>query len=333
MKQTIPCLLVLAILLTSCRTPSTDATVPSTPIATAFEKTTDVDISSLDVQRYPRVDGSTSALPLQTTLACEILQVHCIWMFDMFAPILHIVPSPGVGDIAKQNLIQNLWHNGTHGSYMNLINGDTDFILVARQPSQDEEHAAAEANVELEIHAVALDAFVILANVENPVESLDQEEIRAIYTGDVTTWDQVGGQPENISPYQRNRNSGSQELMEKLIMRREAMIDAPEMILEGMMGPINALASDRLGIGYSVYFYATYIYPLEEIKLLAVDGVYPQADTIADRSYPLTTEVYAVIRADTPTEHNARILYEWLLTEEGQEAVARSGYVPLLSMK
>ncbi len=333
MKQTIPCLLALAILLTSCHTPATEPTVPPTPAATAIEPVKDVDISPLDIQHYPRVDGSTSALPLQTTLACEILQIHCIWMFDMFAPTLHIVPGPGVSDIGKQNLIYNLWHNGTHGSYMNLINGDTDFILVARQPSQDEEQAAAEADVELEIHAVALDAFVILANVENPVERLEQEEIRAIYTGDITTWDQVGGQPENISPYQRNRNSGSQELMEELIMRGEAMIDAPEMILEGMMGPINALASDPLGIGYSVYFYAKFIYPLEEIKLLDVDGVHPQADTIADRSYPLTTEVYAVFRAKTPAEDTARVLYQWLLTEEGQEAVARSGYIPLLSVK
>ena len=329
MRQTIPCLMALAILLSSCQTPTTVPTEPSTPVATVMEPAKDVDISPLDIQHYPRVDGSTSALPLQTTLACEILQIHCIWMFDVFAPTLRIVPSPGVSDIGKQNLVQNLWHYGTHGSYMNLINGDTDFILVARQPSQDEEQAAAEADVELEIHAVALDAFVILANVENPLENLKQEQIRAIYTGDITTWDQVGGQPQDISPYQRNRNSGSQELMEKLIMRGEAMIDAPDMILEGMMGPINALASDPLGIGYSVYFYATFIYPLEEIKLLAVDGVHPQTDTIADRSYPLTTEVYAVIRADTAGDDTARILYEWLLTAEGQEAVARSGYVPL----
>ena len=100
--------------------------------------------------------------------------------------------------------------------------------------------------MELEIHAVALDAFVILANTENPVESLQQQDVRAIYTGEITRWNQVGGQAQEINPYQRNRNSGSQELMEKLIMRGEAMIDAPDMSLEGMMGPINALASDPL---------------------------------------------------------------------------------------
>lgn len=329
MKKNTLCLLAFAILLASCRVPTTTPTVRPTSIPTTTPIIKDVDISILDEQTYPRIDGSTSALPLQVTLACEIFQIHCIWMYDMLASTLRIAPSPGVRDIDKKNLVQNIWHSGTHGSYTNLINGDVDLILVARQPSEDEEQAARRANVELEMRAVALDAFVILANVQNPVDSLGLEEIRSIYTGEITSWEQVGGQAQDINPYQRNRNSGSQELMERLIMRGEAMIDAPEMILEGMMGPINALASDPLGIGYSVYFYATFIYPLEEIKLLAVDGVSPQADTIADRSYPLTTEVYAVIRADTAAEDSARTLYDWLLTEEGQMAIARSGYVPL----
>lgn len=329
MKKAILDLFTLTLLLASCRPSMPTATEAPMPISTATQSVKDVDISALDVENYPRLDGSTSALPLQVTLACEILEIHCIWMYDPFMTTLRIVPSPGVHQADKRDFVQNLWNSGTHGSYTNLINGDVDFILVARQPSEDEQQAARQAGVAFEIRAVALDAFVILANVQNPVDDLDQQEIRAIYTGEITSWNQVGGQAQGINPYQRNRNSGSQELMEHLIMRGEAMVDAPEMILEGMMGPINALAADPLGIGYSVYFYATFIYPLEEIKLLAVDGVAPRAETIADRSYPLTTEVYAVIRADTDEQHEVRLLYEWLLSEEGQSAVARSGYVPL----
>ncbi len=329
MKKWIILLFTLAMLLASCRPSIPAATETPTPTSTATQAAQDVDISAINIQNYPRVDGSTSALPLQATLACEIFRIHCIWMYDPFTPTLRVVPSPGERDADRRNLVQSLWHSGTHGSYTNLINGDVDLILVARQPSEDEQQAARQAGVELEIRAVALDAFVILVNIQNPVDDLAQQEIRAIYSGEITAWDQVGGQNQDIHPYQRNRNSGSQELMESLIMRGETMVDAPEMILEGMMGPINALASDPLGIGYSVYFYATFIFPLEEIKLLAVDGVSPRADTIADRSYPLTTEVYAVIRADTDEQHLTRLLYQWLLTEEGQSAIARSGYVPL----
>lgn len=117
--------------------------------------------------------------------------------------------------------------------------------------------------------------------------------------------------------------------MESLVMRGASMIESPDMILDSMMGPINAIGDDPLGIGYSVYFYAAFIFPHERVKMIAVDGVHPTSENIADRSYPLTTEVYAVIRGDAHQESAARLLLDWLQTAEGQAAIAESGYVPI----
>ena len=61
----------------------------------------------------------------------------------------------------------------------------------------------------------------------------------------------------------------------------------------------------------------------------AMSSVPPQAATIAGRQYPLTAEVYAVVRADTPADSTATLLRDWLLGAEGQRTVADSGYVPL----
>lgn len=293
----------------------------------------------LDYLDYPRVDGSTSAHPLQVHLACRILDVPCGWQdslpFDAtrwYGPYLNLVESPLPGD--RIGVIQ---HNGTHGSYVNLIEGTTDFILVARLPSEDEVQAAQDSGVAFEVEAVALDAFVVLVNAQNPVDDLALETIRDIYTGKITHWtervpgaEQSGDAGQAIHTYQRNRNSGSQELMERLVMRGAPMMDSSdEMILETMMGPINAINEDPLGIGYSVYYYAVFMLPSEHVKLTGVDGVVPTSDNIADRSYPLTTEVYAVIRDDTPLDSTAVLLRDWLLTDEGQAVIAESGYVPL----
>jgi ABC-type phosphate transport system substrate-binding protein len=117
--------------------------------------------------------------------------------------------------------------------------------------------------------------------------------------------------------------------MEKLVMQGTPMVDAPNMLLESMMGPINAIGGDPLGIGYSVYFYATFINPGENIKLIGVDGVSPTSETIADGSYPLTTEVYAVIREGTPQTSSVVQLRDWLLAGGGQAVVEMSGYVPV----
>jgi phosphate transport system substrate-binding protein len=162
------------------------------------------------------------------------------------------------------------------------------------------------------------------------------EAIREIYTGKVARWSELGAsiggggaEGDPISAYSRNPNSGSQELMEKLVMRRAEMIEAPDMMLPSMMGPLSAIAVDPSGIGYSVYYYATFMLPTEGVKLIGVDGVLPTSENIADRSYPLTTEVYAVIREGLRGDQSAVLLRDWLVGAEGQGVVKESGYVPV----
>jgi len=282
-------------------------------------------------ESYLRVDGSTSTLPLQVTIACRLLHVTCSWQEgDFFTTNWQIVPEPS-SDVPQASIdaIYQLWHSGTHSAYENLIQDKVDLILVARKPSADELAEARRHRVNLEIVPVARDAFVFITHEENPVISLSLEQIRAIYTGALGKWSQVGGPDLPINPYQRDRNSGSQELMEELVMRGTAMIDAPDMILEGMMGPIHAILDDPNGIGYSVYYFATRIFPQPELKLLAIGGIQPEFETISNGTYPLTTEVYAVVRASLRFSHPARQVLEWLSSPDGQSAVVESGYVPL----
>jgi len=312
-------------------TPTLTPTATPVPIATIPAQ----DISHEQITAdYPRVDGSTSTHPLQTTLACQLYEIPCGWWDDPLFGERRIFPvfveetyDEEFAERAEQVL--NIQHYGTHGSYMNLIGGEADLILVARTPSEDELRAADDDGVGLVVTPIALDAFVFLVNDQNPVESLTLEQLRSIYTGEITTWDEVGGAAEPIQAYQRDRNSGSQELMEALVMQGAAMIDAPDMILPSMIGPLNAVGDDPLGIGYSVYYYATYMLPDERVRLLGVEGVLPTPENIATRRYPLTTEVYAVLRADTPADSSAVMLYSWLFTEEGRAAIGRSGYVPI----
>jgi phosphate transport system substrate-binding protein len=261
-------------------------------------------------------------------IGCTVLDVPCTWtQGDFFEPTRRIVPEEDAIVGNEVETLNSIFHSGTHDAYMNLIWRNSDLILVAREPSQDEMEAASFEKVEFDIQAVARDAFVFLVHADNPVESLSLHEIRDIYTGQITNWVQVGGLDAEIHTYQRNRNSGSQELMEKLVMQGRTMRDSPDMILEGMMGPINAIRDDPYGIGYSVYFYAANIFIDENVRMLAVDGIAPTSSSIADNSYSLATEVYAVTRDNTPKWGNAAKLRDWLLTEDGQEAVEASGYV------
>jgi phosphate transport system substrate-binding protein len=263
--------------------------------------------------------------------ACALLEVPCIWEPESRTTGVErfLMADPDRVDPAQEALINLFAHRGTHEAYVNLIKGEADFILVARSPSADELRAADGQGVQLDVRPVALDAFVFLANVGNPVDGINLEQARRIYTGEIANWSALGGPDRPIHAYQRDPNSGSQELMTALVMQGAPMIEAPDMILFTMIGPVNAIHDDVAGIGYSVYYYAAFIMPDEQVKLLAVEGVAPTSESIARRAYPLTTEVYAAVRQGTPASSPAVLLRDWLLTPDGQAAVAASGYVPV----
>jgi len=261
-------------------------------------------------------------------IACKILGVEYSWIPNWFDETYRIWPSPDEKPDIAQFIRDSIIHNGTHESYTNLINRKADIIIVARTASDDEINLADSAGVKLKTTPIALDAFVFIVNVENPVNSLTVKEIQNIYTGNITYWNEVGGTNTEINPYQRNPNSGSQELMLSLVMKDLTMMDFPEMILFGMMGPINRITHDKNGLGYTVYFFEQFMAPNDSLKLLAVNGIIPEYNTLKKRIYIYTTDVYVVIREDLDWLSIAYQLYRWLLTDDGQSVVEESGYIP-----
>jgi phosphate transport system substrate-binding protein len=188
---------------------------------------------------------------------------------------------------------------------------------------------------------IALDALVFIVYPRNPVEGLTTENIRDIYTGKTTKWSELGvevfpdsPQYSEIYPLIRNANSGSQELMDLLIMKDLEYIDLPEyeeQLIFTMAGLIDAIAGNPLAIGYTVYYYNKYIIRPDKsyLKTIAIDGVEPDEQTLANHLYPYTTEVYAVIRSDTDKNSMAYKIYEWLQTTTGKETIKNSGYIPV----
>ena len=255
---------------------------------------------------YPRVDGATAMYPMSLEIAKALL---------------------GLNDEEAEAFIV---HHTTANAYYNLIDRTVDIIFVS-EPSNDILRRAENAGVTFEMAGIGRDGFVFVINQENPVDSLTIEEIQNIYTGEITNWSEVGGENIPILAYQREPNSGSQNLMEKMVMKDLQMAEAPEdLILDTMSGLIDQVASyenSRSALGYSIYLYAKDQYVKDSIKFLSINGVYPTDESIANGSYPLSKIVYAVFREDEPEGSPVRQLVEWLRTEEGQKAVEAGGYV------
>jgi phosphate transport system substrate-binding protein len=253
---------------------------------------------------YPKVDGSTATLPLAKAFE-------------------------GNFTASDANTL-DITHSKTAQSYTNLMNRSVDLILVV-EPNQEKYDLATKNNVELDVTKIVNEGFVFFVNKSNPVDSLTVEQIQGIYSGDITNWSQVGGNDEAIIAYQRPKDSESQIGMETIVMKDKQLMNAPETNIESGASDISNVVSNYSNnsgaIGYSLYYYANTIYVNDEIKMLKVNGVEPNKETIKSGDYPFLTAYYAVSLKGK--NEKADKLKEHMLSNRGQLVAEQAGYVPV----
>ena len=267
-------------------------------------------VEEANAAELPRMDGSTSAIPLEIGLKSGFLGIPYGQAKEMVS------------------------HTTTHDSFKRLINGEVDLIFSV-PISEEQQKMADEAGVTLFMEPVAREGFVFVVNEDNPVDSLTSEQLRKIYSGEITNWSQVGGNDEPILPYQRNTDSGSQNYMTDFMGDTTLLSPKTELVQGMMMSLMDAIAvydNSTGAIGYSVYSYAAQMYAnANKVKFIAVDGVKPSKAAMADESYPLLSCTYIIYTDKSPK--SARKFAEKALSDEGQRYVLESGYLPVNGME
>ena len=297
------------------------------------------DLKDIKLEEWPLTDCSTSTRPVRDLVAYKLLGIPYQWEEDwMGSPTYIITPkfheketSFSYNDYLARNLC-----SGTHDAYMNLIEGKSDVIIASRDISRNEKASAAESGVELKTAPLAIDALVFIVNPKNPVKNLRTDQVRRIYTGEITNWKEVGGVDHAITPYIRNADSGSQEKMETLVMNGLKMIDGTEetymfeIIGSQMASPYLQLENDEYGIGYTPFFYCTaMVRDLMQVDMLSIDGVAPSKESLRSNQYPFVSSIYAAVRKTEDHKSMAYRLYQFLFTRKGADMIDESGYIAI----
>lgn len=284
-------------------------------------------IEGLTLENYPQVDGATSTRALNHMVACKLLGLHYVWQMLSETMERDVWPKGEFGFGDPTLFDGRIATSQTHGAIMNLIERKADIILRSTTASPDEKATATAAGVTLIETPIALDAFVFLKNRTNPVQSLTLEHIRKIMTKQISNWSQVGGKNVPITVYARPRNSGSEEALRELVMKDlEPAEFSEEHVVGSMIGVFWELDRDPQGFSYIFKNYKEMIVCRGE-PVFAVNGIYPDATTMKNRTYPLTTEVYAIIRSDLDHGSTAYKLYEWLLTDAAKMVLEECGFL------
>ncbi len=298
-------------LLTSCGArPAADAETSAAVQTDAAQASAPAPESQFAFTRrnFPRLDGSASAVPFGQALASVLL---------------------GESRAQASDLIN---FSKTSRAYRALMSGEADALLAA-EPSPAILSEKDDGGYEWDMSPFAVDALVFIVSAENPVDNLTRAQLRGIYAGEITNWAEVGGENLEIVAFQRDEEAGSQTAMQKLVMEGAPMAQAPKELVRGEMGDlveaVAAFDASPAAIGYAMYYSAHNMGAADGLKILSVDGVSPGAETIQSRAYPFLNAYYVVTNAGRPANDPAKLLYDWILSAEGQRLAAHEGYAPV----
>jgi phosphate transport system substrate-binding protein len=173
-------------------------------------------------------------------------------------------------------------------------------------------------------HILGLDGIAVIVNPSNRLGELRKDEIRRIFTGDITDWSQVGSSRGEIKIYARDDQSGAFETFKSLVLNGKPLAPSARRF-EDSNALSEAVSGDPNGIGFISFPY------IHNAKSIAVsekgtDALKPTRLTIATEDYPLSRRLYLYTPATARNKY-MQMFVEFALSKQGQEVVAASGFV------
>ena len=201
------------------------------------------------------------------------------------------------------------------GSGIKAVSAGTCDIGLSSRDLKDEERAQG-----LEATVLAYDGIAIIVNPENPVSDLDVETIAKIYTGEITNWNEIGGNDSEIVLIGREAGSGTRDGFESITDTEDKCQYRQELTSTGDV--ITTVAGNPSAIGY-----ASVASVKDTVKMVTVGGVAPSDATIKDGSYVVQRPFVLVTKADTELSESAQKFFDYITSENAREAISSAGVV------
>lgn len=199
-------------------------------------------------------------------------------------------------------------------SYDDLITQITDgtaqYFMSSYVPSDDDIWAAP----------IARDGLVLVTHPDNPVSSVQIEDIRDIFTGRTTEWGAFDGIDTSITPLTFQPNDDVYQEFHRLVMGQQS-ITSNAQVIPNINAMIRQVSTTPEAIGYIPLSHVT-----ESVKVLSIGDIVPTQATVTDNIYPLRITLFIIGREEPPAEYRA--FFSWIQSLDGQ-AIVSQNYVSL----
>lgn len=199
--------------------------------------------------------------------------------------------------------------------------------MSSRRAKPTELSAALAKGVSMKPTIVAYDGMAVIVNEASPVAQLTVRQVEQIFTGDVTDWSAVGGNPGKFSIYTRNTSSGTYSDWKELAMKKRDYAGSSQK-MAGNEQIAAEVAKNPNGIGYVGLAYI-HVPGIRVVSIVGKNGqaVLPSDETVQAKAYPYARPTFFYTNGE-PMGLTAQFM-EFMLGEEGQAIAKKVGFVPV----
>ncbi|MBN2684967.1 MAG: phosphate ABC transporter substrate-binding protein [Pontiellaceae bacterium] len=260
----------------------------------------------------------------------------CSSIFGEESPGLRIEGSTVIGALAKGFADQyreahsdasiEVEENGSSLGVRALINGECRIAMCSRFLREVEFAECVSNGIMPTAHCVAIEAVSVIVHPSNTVSNLTINQLRKIYAGEVSNWNELGGADLSIIPIHRDSNCGNYECFTKLM--GDKLVDNAVVQWASGGGAERAYVQQEPGA-------IAYVLPWmidKSVRAVQIEGVTPTEKNIRNGTYPMVRNLYFFTNGFPERGTPSFWLVTHHLTDQGARLLREIGYIPVFDM-
>lgn len=216
---------------------------------------------------------------------------------------------------------------GTGAGITNVAEGRSSIGMASREVTADEKSKYGDKFKEFLVGYDGICIAISKQIYDAGVKALTLDQVKKIYAGDITNWNQVGGPDKEIYVIAREDGSGTKDSFNEDVMGNKAAetpgVEKHGSVETGNAGVKTAITGSDKAIGYLGYSYVTD----GNVGLLSINGVTPSPKTIKDGSYKLNRKLYMYTFGEPMP--GSKAFLDFVIGQDGQDIAQKNGFIPI----
>jgi len=171
---------------------------------------------------------------------------------------------------------------------------------------------------ELQVYTIAYDGIAVVTNPDLELPSLSLSQVKAIFAGEITNYEEVGGADAEIIVVSREEGSGTRAAFEELVM--ESGEEAGEISEDALLQQSNGQIRTTVSTTPNAIGYISFGFLDESVNIVSIDGFEPSVANVKNGSYPVFRPLNMLTNGDP--DPLAKAFLDFILSAEGQAIVA-----------